>query len=179
MSSFKRVYGELDAREVRSALYSSIQIGARIFLDGWPTSFGGGGGDDRGLDAERKSSSPPGPKDLGPPHSHAVPLDRRAASPSQSPRPRVIPSAGVGSASRTVSGTSRRAGIRRMIPDFSRLKASLDFLGRMGDTCTDRTLCTGRTCDGSEPTVRPSPCPLPTGGEGCGGRPSAVNGAGR
>ena len=34
---------------------------------GWPTSFGGGGDDDRGHDAERISSTPPGPKDLGHP----------------------------------------------------------------------------------------------------------------
>jgi len=32
---------------------------------GWPTSFGGGGGDDRGPDAEHISPSPPGPTDLG------------------------------------------------------------------------------------------------------------------
>ena len=38
---------------------------------GWPTSFGGGGHDDRGHDVERISSSPPGPKDLG--HPPCVP----------------------------------------------------------------------------------------------------------
>ena len=38
---------------------------ATIFVGGWPTSFGGGGGDDRGHVAEPKSSTPPGPTDLG------------------------------------------------------------------------------------------------------------------
>ena len=48
---------------------------------GWPTSFGGGGGDDRGHDAERFSSSPPGPKDLGHPITPypTSPLNERGA----------------------------------------------------------------------------------------------------
>jgi len=41
----------------------------RTCQPGWPTSSGGGERDDHGQDADRKSSTPPGPKDLGHPSS--------------------------------------------------------------------------------------------------------------
>jgi putative ABC transport system ATP-binding protein len=50
----------------KAAAKAILPAAARVpEVGGWPTSFGGGGGDDRGHDAERESSSPPGPKDLG------------------------------------------------------------------------------------------------------------------
>ncbi|MFH1109795.1 MAG: hypothetical protein V1790_11450 [Planctomycetota bacterium] len=121
----------------------------------WPTSFGGGGDDDRGHNPARVSSTPPGPKDLGDPTALPETGDD-------------VPDAGQGGVAAVVGGQIQVLGMELHygttgpavpIRLDSKLQSDPDFVPRFGgadlkvynpDNPPNCSQNTPSTCDGIE-----------------------------